>query len=58
MQIGQLSLKTEEGAQAAAQLLEQCPTIIKAAAKQLQDKSARTRAGMFQVHTLVQAPVT
>ena len=52
MQIGQLSLKTEEGAQAAAQLLEQCPTIIKAAAKQLQDKSARTRAGMFQVQVL------
>ena len=48
LQVGQLSLKTEEGAQAAAQLLEQCPAIIKASAKQLHDKAARTRAGMFQ----------
>ena len=48
-QVCQYALRTEEGAQAATQLLEQCPGIIRASAKQLQDKSARTRAGMFQV---------
>ena len=51
VQVGQHALKSDEGAAAAAALLAQCPSIVKAGAKQLQDKSPRTRAGMFQVPT-------
>lgn len=49
VQIGQHALKSDQGAAAATALHAQCPAIVKAGAKQLQDKSPRTRAGMFQV---------
>ena len=48
-QVGQHALKSDEGAAAATALLAQCPSIVRAGAKQLQEKSPRTRAGMFQV---------